>query len=78
MIAGPAKGDRVDRNIRTVDDVLRLLDGLFAPEADRSKPVPFFVGTGSELPTPTSTASPVTSTAASPTRRNPCAGSSPT
>lgn len=56
--------DRVDRNqrgrdIRTVDDVLRLLDGLFAPEADRwtsgaaswwdgfyadrDKPVPFFV-----------------------------------
>ncbi len=56
--------DRMDRNqrgrdIRTVDDVLRLLDGLFAPEADRwtsgaaswwdgfyadrDKPVPFFV-----------------------------------
>ena len=56
--------DRTDRNqhgrdIRTVDDVLRLLDGLFAPEADRwssrgaswwdgfyadrDKPVPFFV-----------------------------------
>ncbi|MFB6978394.1 class I SAM-dependent methyltransferase [Streptomyces scopuliridis] len=49
----------MDRNIRTVDDVLRLLDGLFAPEADRwtagaaswwdgfyadrSKPVAFFV-----------------------------------
>ncbi|MGW0564693.1 class I SAM-dependent methyltransferase [Streptomyces sp. NPDC003016] len=49
----------MDRNIRTVDDVLRLLDGLFTPEADRwtadgaswwdrfyadrSKPVPFFV-----------------------------------
>lgn len=49
----------MDRNIRTMDDVLRLLDGLFAPEADRwttggaswwddfyadrSKPVPFFV-----------------------------------
>ncbi|QLE75564.1 class I SAM-dependent methyltransferase [Streptomyces rectiverticillatus] len=49
----------MDRNIRTVDDVLRLLDGLFAPEADRwtaaaapwwdgfyedrSRPVPFFV-----------------------------------
>ncbi|NUK13237.1 class I SAM-dependent methyltransferase [Streptomyces lunaelactis] len=49
----------MDRNIRTVDDVLRLLDGLFAPGADRwtagagswwdsfyadrSKPVPFFV-----------------------------------
>lgn len=49
----------MDRNIRTVDDVLTLLDGLFAPEADRwtadaaewwdgfyadrSKPVPFFV-----------------------------------
>ncbi|ADI10673.1 Methyltransferase type 11 [Streptomyces bingchenggensis BCW-1] len=48
----------MDRNIRTVDDVLRLLDGLFAPEADRwtdggaswwdgfytdrSRPVPFF------------------------------------
>lgn len=48
-----------DRNIRTVEDVLTLLDGLFAPEADRwteggstwwdgfyadrSKPVPFFV-----------------------------------
>ncbi|SED37636.1 Methyltransferase domain-containing protein [Streptomyces sp. 3213] len=47
------------RDIRTVDDVLRLLDGLFAREADRwtaggaawwdgfyadrSKPVPFFV-----------------------------------
>jgi len=25
----------MDRSIRTVDDVLRLLDGLFAPEADR-------------------------------------------
>jgi SAM-dependent methyltransferase len=49
----------VDRSVRTVDDVLRLLDGLFAPEADRwtdsaaswwdsfyadrAKPVPFFV-----------------------------------
>ncbi|MCM2430500.1 class I SAM-dependent methyltransferase [Streptomyces sp. RKAG337] len=49
----------MDRNIRTVDDVLRLLDGLFAPGADRwtagaadwwdgfyadrSRPVPFFV-----------------------------------
>lgn len=49
----------MDRNIRTVDDVLHLLDGLFAPEADRwtadaaswwdtfyadrTKPVPFFV-----------------------------------
>ncbi|KUF16898.1 class I SAM-dependent methyltransferase [Streptomyces silvensis] len=49
----------MDRNIRTVDDVLDLLDGLFAPDADRwtadaanwwdgfytdrSKPVPFFV-----------------------------------
>ncbi|MFH9070158.1 class I SAM-dependent methyltransferase [Streptomyces alboflavus] len=49
----------MDRNIRTVDDVLKLLDGLFAPQADRwtadaadwwdgfyadrSKPVPFFV-----------------------------------
>ncbi|MFE9438044.1 class I SAM-dependent methyltransferase [Streptomyces sp. NPDC006602] len=49
----------MDRNIRTVDDVLRLLDGLFAPDADRwtdrgaswwdgfyadpSRPVPFFV-----------------------------------
>jgi SAM-dependent methyltransferase len=49
----------MDRNIRTVDDVLSLLDGLFAPEADRwtaggaswwddfyadrAKPVPFFV-----------------------------------
>ncbi|MGA6153997.1 class I SAM-dependent methyltransferase [Stenotrophomonas sp. NPDC087984] len=48
----------MDRNIRTVDDVMRLLDGLFAPEADRwtadgaswwdgfyadrAKPVPFF------------------------------------
>lgn len=48
----------MDRNIRTVDDVLTLLDGLFAPDADRwtadaatwwdgfyrdrSKPVPFF------------------------------------
>jgi SAM-dependent methyltransferase len=48
----------MDRKIRTVDDVLSLLDGLFAPEADRwtadaapwwdgfyadrSKPVPFF------------------------------------
>jgi SAM-dependent methyltransferase len=48
----------VDRHIRTVDDVLRLLDGLFAPAADRwsgrgggwwddfyadrSRPVPFF------------------------------------
>ncbi|WP_073951883.1 class I SAM-dependent methyltransferase [Streptomyces kebangsaanensis] len=49
----------MDRNIRTVDDVLHLLDGLFAPDADRwtggaagwwdgfyadrSRPVPFFV-----------------------------------
>jgi SAM-dependent methyltransferase len=49
----------MDRDIRTVEDVLRLLDGLFAPEADRwtrgaaawwdgfyaerDKPVPFFV-----------------------------------
>jgi SAM-dependent methyltransferase len=49
----------MDRNIRTVDDVLALLDSLFVPEADRwtadgsawwdgfyadrSKPVPFFV-----------------------------------
>ncbi|KUO16284.1 class I SAM-dependent methyltransferase [Streptomyces dysideae] len=49
----------MDRHIRTVDDVLALLDGLFAPEADRwtdrgspwwddfyadrSRPVPFFV-----------------------------------
>ncbi|MEU9301976.1 class I SAM-dependent methyltransferase [Streptomyces sp. NPDC048269] len=49
----------MDRNIRSVDDVLALLDGLFASEADRwttegaswwdgfyadrSKPVPFFV-----------------------------------
>jgi hypothetical protein len=49
----------MDRNIRTVDDVLNLLDSLFAPEADRwtadaaawwdsfyadrSKQVPFFV-----------------------------------
>jgi SAM-dependent methyltransferase len=49
----------MDRNIRTVDDVLKLLDGLFAAEADRwtedatdwwdgfyadrSRPVPFFV-----------------------------------
>jgi SAM-dependent methyltransferase len=48
----------MDRNIRTVEDVLRLLDELFAPEADRwtggaaawwddfyanrDKPVPFF------------------------------------
>lgn len=49
----------MDRWIRTVDDVLSLLDGMFAPDADRwtaggagwwdefyadrSKPVPFFV-----------------------------------
>jgi SAM-dependent methyltransferase len=49
----------MERNIRTVEDVLRLMDGLFAPDADRwtadaaswwdgfyadrSKPVPFFV-----------------------------------
>ncbi|MDX3073633.1 class I SAM-dependent methyltransferase [Streptomyces sp. MI02-7b] len=49
----------MDRHIRTVEDVLELLDGLFAPEADRwtdgaadwwdgfyadrSRPVPFFV-----------------------------------
>ncbi|MET7930729.1 class I SAM-dependent methyltransferase [Streptomyces sp. NPDC055059] len=48
----------MDRNIRSVDDVLTLLDGLFAPEADRwtggaatwwdgfyadrTRPVPFF------------------------------------
>lgn len=51
--------ERRGRDIRTVDDVLRLLDGLFAPEADRwssrgaswwdgfyadrDRPVPFFV-----------------------------------
>ncbi|MGW3140467.1 class I SAM-dependent methyltransferase [Streptomyces sp. NPDC001139] len=50
----------MDRNIRTVEDVLRLLDGLFATGADRwtrdagswwgdfyadrSRPVPFFAG----------------------------------
>ncbi|WP_447040655.1 class I SAM-dependent methyltransferase [Streptomyces sp. DSM 118878] len=49
----------MERDIRTIDDVMRLLDGLFAPEADRwtaegaswwdgfyadrAKPVPFFV-----------------------------------
>ncbi|MFF1463137.1 class I SAM-dependent methyltransferase [Streptomyces sp. NPDC058330] len=49
----------MDRNVRSVEDVLRLMDGLFAPEADRwtsgagawwdgfyedrSRPVPFFV-----------------------------------
>ncbi|MEU0373612.1 class I SAM-dependent methyltransferase [Streptomyces sp. NPDC006283] len=49
----------MDRNIRTVEDVLKLMDDLFAPEADRwtsagatwwdgfyadrTKPVPFFV-----------------------------------
>ncbi len=49
----------MDRDIRTVEDVLKLLDGLFAPEADRwteggaswwdgfygdrERPVPFFV-----------------------------------
>ncbi|MEU6381370.1 class I SAM-dependent methyltransferase [Streptomyces sp. NPDC046909] len=49
----------MDRHIRTTEDVLRLLDGLFAPDADRwtdrgadwwdgfyadrSRPVPFFV-----------------------------------
>jgi SAM-dependent methyltransferase len=49
----------MDRNIRSVEDVLRLLDGLFEPEADRwttggaswwdgfyadrERPVPFFV-----------------------------------
>lgn len=49
----------MDRNIRTVEDVLQLMDGLFAPEADRwtggasdwwdgfygdrSKGIPFFV-----------------------------------
>ncbi|MEU6123179.1 class I SAM-dependent methyltransferase [Streptomyces sp. NPDC047123] len=48
----------MDRSIRTVDDVMKLLDGLFAPEADRwttegaawwdgfyadrTRPVPFF------------------------------------
>ncbi|MGW1717193.1 class I SAM-dependent methyltransferase [Streptomyces sp. NPDC002156] len=51
--------DRSGRNIRTIEDVLQLLDTLFAPEADRwtaeaaswwdgfyadrAKPVPFFV-----------------------------------
>ncbi|MFI0929112.1 class I SAM-dependent methyltransferase [Streptomyces sp. NPDC021012] len=51
--------DATDRSIRTIDDVLALLDGLFAPGADRwteggagwwdgfyadrDKPVPFFV-----------------------------------
>lgn len=29
------RGGRVDRDIRTVEDVLRLLDSLFAPDADR-------------------------------------------
>jgi SAM-dependent methyltransferase len=54
-----ADRERRGRDIRTVDDVLRLLDGLFAPEADRwtsgaaswwdgfyadrGRPVPFFV-----------------------------------
>nr|WP_078883992.1 class I SAM-dependent methyltransferase [Streptomyces sp. NRRL S-340] len=54
---GGADGDAA-RDIRTVDDVLRLLDGLFAPDADRwsdgaagwwdgfyadrTRPVPFF------------------------------------
>ncbi|MFL5993161.1 MAG: class I SAM-dependent methyltransferase [Streptomyces sp.] len=49
----------MDRTVRTLEDVLQLLDGLFAPQADRwsadagswwdgfyadrSKPVPFFV-----------------------------------
>ncbi|PRX43865.1 methyltransferase family protein [Prauserella shujinwangii] len=41
----------MDRSVRTVDDVLRLLDGLFPPQADRwdafygdrSRQVPFFV-----------------------------------
>ncbi|MDQ0796297.1 bifunctional 2-polyprenyl-6-hydroxyphenol methylase/3-demethylubiquinol 3-O-methyltransferase UbiG [Streptomyces sp. B1I3] len=49
----------MDRNVRSVDDVMKLMDRLFAPEADRwtsragawwdgfyedrSKPVPFFV-----------------------------------
>ncbi|MFI8999181.1 class I SAM-dependent methyltransferase [Streptomyces sp. NPDC053541] len=41
----------MDRSTRTADDVLRLLDGLFAEDADkwqgfyddRSRPVPFFV-----------------------------------
>ncbi|MFE6165756.1 class I SAM-dependent methyltransferase [Streptomyces sp. NPDC056486] len=49
----------MNRNIRTVDDVMKLMDGLFAPEADRwtadaaswwdgfytdrERPVPFFV-----------------------------------
>lgn len=52
------KGDRMHRNMRTTDDVLTLLDDLFAPGAhrwtadaaswwdgfyeDRAKPVPFF------------------------------------
>ncbi|MEV6331589.1 class I SAM-dependent methyltransferase [Streptomyces sp. NPDC051909] len=43
--------DRFDRSTRTADDVLRLLDGLFAEDADkwqgfyddRTRPVPFFV-----------------------------------
>ena len=41
----------MERDIRTVEDVLRLLDGMFAPAADRwedfyadrDRPVPFFV-----------------------------------
>ncbi|MFF8790143.1 class I SAM-dependent methyltransferase [Streptomyces sp. NPDC015125] len=56
---GLEAGEGPDRSIRTVEDVLKLLDGLFAPEADRwtvegaswwdnfysdrSRPVPFFV-----------------------------------
>ncbi len=32
------EGEQMDRNIRTVEDVLKLMDGLFAPDADRWTP----------------------------------------
>jgi SAM-dependent methyltransferase len=58
-MAATTDNGRMERRIRSVEDVLRLLDGMFAPEADlwtaggaawwdgfyadRSKEVPFFV-----------------------------------
>ncbi|GAA1898152.1 hypothetical protein GCM10009753_29070 [Streptantibioticus ferralitis] len=29
------RGGRMNRSVRTIDDVLRLMDSLFAPDADR-------------------------------------------
>ncbi len=65
----------MDRNMRTVDDVLRLLDGLFAPEADRWTANAGACWWDSFYADRSTTATPAW-TEASPTRRSPCAGSS--